>query len=198
MKFTRSIVLAAALVFAWATAGLAAHSVETCDKRIESFNYLVDYSGSMMMSFRDTGMSKVAAAKEIIKRVNAVVPDLGYEGGLYTFAPYGTVVNQGTWNRDNLAAGVDTLKDNLETFARFTPMGTGIQTHNSVISQMTPRAAVILVSDGESNRGVSPIDEVRAIYSANPNVCFHVISLATTPAGKATLAEIARLNACTV
>ncbi len=198
MKFARSIVLAAALVFVWATAGMAAHSVELCDKRIESFNYLVDYSGSMMMNFRDAGMSKEAAAKDIIKRVNAVVPDLGYEGGLYTFAPYGAVVNQGTWNRASLAAGVDTLKDNLETFARFTPMGTGIQTHNAVISQMTPRAAVILVSDGESNRGISPIDEVKAIYAANPNVCFHVISLATTPEGKATLDEIAKLNACTV
>ena len=51
MKFSRSIVLAVALIFAWATAGFAAHSAEICQKRIESFNYLVDYSGSMMMNF---------------------------------------------------------------------------------------------------------------------------------------------------
>ena len=87
-------------------------------------------------------------------------------------------MNQGPWVRSTLAAGVDSLKDNLETFARFTPMGDGIQAHNGIISQMTPRAAVILVSDGESNRGISPIDEVKAIYAANPNVCFHVISVA--------------------
>ncbi len=55
-------------------------------------------------------------------------------------------------------------------------MGDGIQAHNGIINHMTPRAAVILVSDGESNRGISPIDEVKAIYAANPNVCFHVIS----------------------
>ncbi len=198
MKLARSVVLAAALVFVWATVGFATHSVEKCDKRIESFNYLVDYSGSMMMNFRDTGMSKSAAAKQIIKRVNEIVPDLGYQGGLYTFAPYAAVVSQGTWNRTSLAAGADTVKDNLETFARFTPMGVGIQAHKSIIAQMPPRAAVILVSDGESNRGASPVDEVKAIYAANPNVCFHVISLATTPEGKATLEEIARLNACTV
>ena len=42
MKFSRSIVLAVALIFAWATAGFAAHSAEICQKRIESFNYLVD------------------------------------------------------------------------------------------------------------------------------------------------------------
>ena len=165
MKFSRSIVLAVALIFAWATAGFAAHSVEICQKRIESFNYLVDYSGSMMMNFPSVGKTKMAVAKEVIKRVNAVVPDLGYQGGLYTFAPYGAVVNQGPWVPSTLAAGVDSLKDNLETFARFTPMGDGIQAHNGIISQMTPRAAVILVSDGESNRGISAIDEVKAIYA---------------------------------
>ena len=163
MKFSRSIVLAVALIFAWATAGFAAHSAEICQKRIESFNYLVDYSGSMMMNFPSVGKTKMAVAKEVIKRVNDMVPELGYQGGLYTFAPYGAVVNQGPWVRSTLAAGVDSLKDNLETFARFTPMGDGIQAHNGIISQMTPRAAVILVSDGESNRGISPIDEVKAI-----------------------------------
>ena len=37
----------------------------------------------------------MAVAKEVIKRVNDMVPELGYQGGLYTFAPYGAVVNQG-------------------------------------------------------------------------------------------------------
>ena len=199
MKFSRSIVLAVALVFAWATAGFAAHSVELCDKRIESFNYLVDYSGSMMMNYPDLGKTKMAVAKEVMKRINDVaVPELGYQGGLYTFAPYGAVVNQGPWVRSTLAAGVDSLKDNLETFARFTPMGDGIQAHNGIISQMTPRAAVILVTDGETNRGISPIDEVKAIYASNPNVCFHIISVASSPEGQATLDAIAALNACTV
>ena len=198
MKFSRSIVLAVALVFAWATAGFAAHSVEKCEKRIESFNYMFDYSGSMMMSFKDLGMTKAAAAKKVMQRVNAMVPDLGYQGGLYAFAPYGAVVKQGPWNRAQLASGINALKDNLEVFGRFTPMGNGIQAHNAVISQMTPRAAVILVTDGESNRGVSPVDEVKAIYASNPNVCFHVISFATSPEGQATLNAIAALNSCTV
>ena len=110
MKFSRFIVLAVALIFAWATAGFAAHSVEISQKRIESFNYLVDYSGSMMMNFPSVGKTKMAVAKEVIKRVNAVVPDLGYQGGLYTFAPYGAVVNQGPWVPSTLAAGADSLR----------------------------------------------------------------------------------------
>ena len=77
MKFSRSIVLAVALIFAWATAGFAAHSAEICQKRIESFNYLVDYSGSMMMNFPSVGKTKMAVAKEVIKRVNDMVPERG-------------------------------------------------------------------------------------------------------------------------
>ena len=161
MKFSRSIVLAVALIFAWATAGFAAHSAEICQKRIESFNYLVDYSGSMMMNFPSVGKTKMAVAKEVIKRVNDMVPELGYSGRPVHLRSLRRGRESGPWVRSTLAAGVDSLKDNLETFARFTPMGDGIQAHNGIISQMTPRAAVILVSDGESNRGISPIDEVR-------------------------------------
>lgn len=199
MKFSRSIVLAVALVLAWATAGFAAHTVEQCDKRIESFNYLVDYSGSMMMKFPGMTETKMGVAKAVMQRINdAAVPELGYQGGLFTFAPYGPIVNQGPWDRESMAAGIASLKENLAIFGRFTPMGNGIQAHNAVISQMTPRAAVILVSDGESNRGISPLDEVKAIYASNPNVCFHVISVASSPEGQATLDAIAALNACSV
>lgn len=198
MKTTRSIVLAVALVFAWATAGFAAHTVETCAKRIESFNYLVDYSGSMMMKYKPLGQTKMAMAKQIINRVNEMVPGLEYQGGLFTFAPYNTIVPQGPWNRDAIAQGVNRLQENLEIFGRFTPMGNGIQAHDGVIKMMPPRAAVILVTDGVSNRGVNPVDEVRTVYASNPNVCFHIISLADTPEGERTIAEIAALNSCTV
>ena len=198
MKFTRIMALAVAAMLAWSTAGFAEHTPEKCEKRIESFTYLVDYSGSMMMSFRDTKLTKLAAGKQVLKSVNAAVAELGYEGGLYTFAPYGAIVKQGSWDRAALAAGIDKIKDNLETFGRMTPMGNGIVAHNDVIVAMPTRAAVILVSDGESNRGSDPVDEARAIYAANPNVCFHVISVATSPEGKAALEEIAKLNACSV
>lgn len=198
MKTTRSIVLAVTLVFAWATAGFAAHSVETCAKRIESFSYLVDYSGSMMMKYKPLGQTKMAIAKTVINRINEMVPGLDYQGGLYTFAPYNEIVAQGPWDRAAIAQGVSRLQENLEVFGRFTPMGNGIQAHDAVIKNMIPRAGVILVTDGASNRGVNPVDEVKAVYASNPNVCFHVISLADTEEGKRTIQEIAALNSCTV
>lgn len=198
MKITRSIVLAGALVLAWATAGFAAPSAQDCAKRVDSFNYLVDYSGSMMMNHKQAGTEKLVIAQKVVTKVNAATPALDYQGGLYTFAPYGTVVKQGPWNRDALAKGVNSLKTNLDTFARFTPMGDGMMQHQAVIKSMAPKSAVIIVSDGENNRGSDPVADAKAIYAANPNVVFHIISVADTAEGQATLDNIARLNSNTV
>ena len=80
MKFSRSIVLAVALIFAWATAGFAAHSAEICQKRIESFNYLVDYSGSMMMKNDKMKQDKIEVAKIALKRARQPVEVLHRNG----------------------------------------------------------------------------------------------------------------------
>ena len=198
MKITRSIVLAVALVFAWASAGMAVTPVQNCAKRIDSFNYLVDYSGSMMMNHQKVQEKKIVLAQLVMKRINDAMPALDFQGGLYTFAPYGYVVPQGPWTREAIDSGLAALKSNLEVFGRFTPMGTGIMDHDAVIKTMGPSAAVLLISDGMSNRGVDPVAEAKAVYAANPNVVFHIISLADTAEGQATLDAIAALNTNTV
>lgn len=55
----------------------------------------MDHSGSMMTNFPSVSRTKVTVAKEVIKRVNDMVPELGYQDGLYTFTPYDAVMNQG-------------------------------------------------------------------------------------------------------
>jgi OOP family OmpA-OmpF porin len=141
--------------------------------------------------------NKMELAKQALDRVNAAVPALDYSAGLYTFAPYGAVVEQGA-TVAGAAAGVAELVDDEAIFARLTPMGAGILDHSDVIAKMPKKAAVILVSDGESNQGVDPVAEARAVYDANPDVCFHIISLADTAEGKATLDKIAALFSCCV
>lgn len=195
MKLSRSLLLAFALVFAWATVGIAAPAPD-CSKKVESFNFLVDYSGSMMLNHKVTKSPKINLAKDLMTRINANIPALDYQGGLYTFAPYTTVVKQGPWNREALTRGIAGLKSTLEPFARFTPMGNGLLAHQDVIKTMPAKAAVLLISDGENNRGIDPVAEARAIYAGNPNVCFHVVSLADTPEGKATLDAISALSNC--
>ncbi|MDD6088376.1 MAG: OmpA family protein [Desulfovibrionaceae bacterium] len=199
MKFSRLVILTVALVFAWATSGFAFHSADQCEKRIDNFEYFVDYSGSMMMNYKTTGKSKMAVAKEVLQRVNdAAVVELGYKGGLNTFAPYSTVVPMGTWDRASMKAGISSLKSDLPVFGRFTPMGDGIADNAPVVAGMVSNSAVILVTDGGSNRGIDPVEEVKKLYAANPNVTFHVISLANDPEGQAVADAISALSSRSV
>ncbi len=198
MKALKTLAVATLLVMAWTTASFAAPNAAGLSKKIESFNFFVDYSGSMMMSHKELGKEKMQLAKDILTKVNTEIPALNYSGGLYTFAPYGEKLKQSPWDRDKMGLTIDALKIDLGIFDRLTEMGDGIQAHNKVVSGMTPKAGVIMISDGESNRGLDPVEQAKLMYQQNPHVCLHIISLADTPEGQAVLDKIAKINPCTV
>ncbi|MDR2076106.1 MAG: OmpA family protein [Desulfovibrio sp.] len=79
-------------------------------------------------------------------------------------------------------------------------MGDGIETWSNKLYGSLPRpTAVILVSDGESNTGYDPLAAAQDTLRANPGLCLHVISLADSPAGQATLDSISALQpSCSV
>ncbi|SHN71141.1 OmpA family protein [Desulfovibrio litoralis] len=167
-------------------------------RKVDSFTFFVDQSGSMMMTNKEVKLNKTELAKEVLKRVNNRIPDLGYAGGLHTFAPFSEVLTIAPYDKAKMDGAIASLKSNLDIYARFTPMGYGIDSFAPVASTMARPAAIILVTDGESNQGNDPVAEAQSVYAANPNVCFHIISLADTVKGKQVLDQIAALNACTV
>ena len=72
MKSLRLLALAAALVLSYAVAAAAAPV--NCPKKVESFDFVVDYSGSMMMKNDKLKLDKIAIAKSALTRVNASIP----------------------------------------------------------------------------------------------------------------------------
>ncbi len=188
------------IVFFVATFILLVHAITaraemTCKNHINSINYFVDYSGSMMMENPTLNEPKLNLAKEIILKMNGMMPEIpGLQVGLYTFAPYSAIVPQTTWIPCIIPAGVRKLNSDLEVFARFTTMGDGVQAFSPEIAKMKSSGVVLLISDGENNHGLDPVEEVRKVYQANPDICFHIISLADTAEGKAVLEKIAALN----
>lgn len=167
-------------------------------KKIDSFTFFVDQSGSMMQNSNDIQRVKMDVAKDVLARVNGKIPALGYAGGLHTFAGFKEIQPVVPYNQEQMAGSISTLRDNLDVFGRLTPMGRGLSSLKPVISNMARPAAIILVSDGMNNAGVDPVAEAQSIYAENPNVCFHIISLADNDEGKNTLNQIAALNSCTV
>ena len=76
MKSLRFLVLAAALVLSYAVAAAAAPV--NCTKKIESFDFVVDYSGSMMMKNTKLKKDKILVAKDIASmptsRISSLMP----------------------------------------------------------------------------------------------------------------------------
>jgi len=168
--------------------------VANCSKKVESFDFVVDYSGSMMMSYPKLKKVKIEVAKTLMIAINDRIPSLNFDGGLHTIAPASTIVPQGAWDRGALARGVTKIRSNFDIVGRMTPMGDGLKAHDSTFAGMKRKAAVILFSDGDNNRGSDPVAEVQSLYQMQRDLVVHVVSFADTKNGKATLDRIAALN----
>ncbi len=169
-----------------------------CGKKIASFNFVVDYSGSMMLSHELIDSPKVDIAKAVLARINSVIPELDYAGGLHTVAPTTSIVNQGPWNRAQMESALGQLHSNFKIFGRLTPIGSGLQSYEPWIASMQRNAAIILVTDGGNNRGINLVDEVRHMYAAQRGLVVHLVSFAQSPQEKETIAAVAALNPATI
>ncbi len=208
MRLLKSFVLAAAMVFAISSTAQAQQLCPNPTAKVDSFNFMVDYSGSMMMHYSPgdivytdgavASKEKIEMAKTIMQNINSKLAPLSYTAGLHTFSPFGQVLAQGPYNKEAFAAAVDSLDSGLDTFHRMTAVGDGIMNVSPAVQAMPGRSALILVSDGLNNRGSSPVEQARALYAANPNTVIHIISLADSAEGKAQLDQIAALNPNTV
>lgn len=193
-RFTLMALMAAMLMAFSATAG-AAQPVNCSAPSVQSFDFLLDYSGSMMMKHKHLAQNKFKLAKMILQRVNDRIPELGYTGSIHTFAADMEILPPQTYNRSVFGPAFDSLTSTYEVFNRLTPMGDGIaHWTNMLYASMPTPAAVIIVSDGENNRGIDPVGAAQAALAANPGLVFHVISLADTPEGQAVLDGITALR----
>lgn len=195
MKNVRILALAVAMVMCFAVAAVAA---PVCTKKVESFDVVVDYSGSMMMNEATLKQNKILVAKNVLTKMNAKIPALDYQGGLHTLSPNMTLINQGPWNRATMAQGISKLHSNFEIFGRMTAMGNGLKQYEPFISGMKRNGALILVTDGDNNRGVDLVATVKGIYATQRDMVVHIISFADTPNGKKIIAEVAKLNPETI
>ncbi len=167
--------------------------------KIDNFIYLVDQSGSMYMRHQECGeIRKMALAKQLLFAMNELIPELGYKGSLYLFAPFQPIVTPEVYSRAKFAAGIKQIKDDQEIFGRLTPMGLDIDSLDAVLASLPGKTAIIVISDGWSNIGPDPVGEARKLYAKYPNICIHVVALADRKEGKETLTALNKLNGCSI
>ncbi|MCL2123734.1 MAG: OmpA family protein [Desulfovibrionaceae bacterium] len=184
-----------ALILCWGGVAAAHQTLGAHIKCQDSFLFLVDYSGSMMMTHKVYKEEKIDVAKQAMAKINAKLPTLAYNAGLFTFAPKSTVVAAGAWDRAALNKGIWSLRNGRTIYGRLTPMGNDFAAQASAISALPGKTAIILLSDGEQNLGFrDPVAGAQAIYAANPNATIHIVSLADTKQGADALRQIAALK----
>lgn len=179
--------------------------------KAENFLFFVDQSGSMAMSAPSESQSSLAPSqdpnkqekfevgKEILKAINSDIPAMTTNAGMYTYAPFQEFSASSPYSKERMDQGIDELKSPKDIFGRLTPMGHGLKSLDSVLSGLSDRRAVILVTDGESNLGPKPLPVIEEMYAKyGDNICFHVISFAQTKAEKAMVEQIAAINPCSV
>ena len=156
-RFTLST-LVTLMIMAFAATAMAAQPVNCQQPKVNSFDFLLDYSGSMMMFHKHLMQNKFKLAKQVLHRVNERMPELGYTGSIHTFASDREVLPPQTYNRAVFGPRFQSLNQTYEVFNRLTPMGDGINHWTNALypSRPTP-AAVLIVSDGENNRCSYPL-----------------------------------------
>ena len=193
MKLNKLVVLSLLLVMFAATAAVAA---EQYVRKVDNFIILVDRSGSMDDKYPGSKLRKITLAKSILDRMNPMIPELGYKGGLDLAAPYKQLQGLETFAVASYGKSLAKVPNLIGSDP--TPLGVGLQNLEPTLKAATGRNAVIILSDGQANEGVDALKVAKGL-SEKYGVCFHTISFADTVNGNQKLLDsITALKSCGV
>jgi OOP family OmpA-OmpF porin len=177
------------------------HLIKTADNAI----ILFDSSDSMSKKFLDTGKSRYEIAKEALLKRNAYFPDLGYNFGLYLYSPWKAVYPVQPYNRDGLAAALNSLPEQPKGP---TMLQGGLRQLESVLKNLTGRTVVFVITDGtymdvggtrpgEPTKGKRP-GAIAKDLAKKYDVCFCVISTADDKASRQVIENVASVSPCSI
>jgi len=155
-----------------------------CSPKVDNFVLFVDQSGSMYQVHRDAGAVKEILAKQVLERMNGVIPEAGYQGALYMFAPFEAVMSPAPYMRAAINTGIERIPDSQPVAVRLTTMARGFEDLRPVVGGMSGKTAVIVFSDGADNGGRDPIAAARELQGGRADVCLHVVSFADSEHGR--------------
>ncbi len=170
-------------------------------KLADNFIVLYDASGSMADQFKE-GITKLDAERRIMLQQNIILPELGYNAGLYKFTPFKTYYDIQVYDRIAFQRAIDALPT-TETAGSFkgqpTPLAEGITKLDPILANLSGKTAIFIFTDGtytfDRVTKQRPLDAAKAL-AAKYDVCFYLISSATTPKAEKYLEDMASLNEC--
>ncbi len=172
------------------------------EKIADNFIIMYDSSSSMAAPYMGTSMTKVEAARQILIQKNQALPDLNWEAGIYSHTPglvplrhLKTYLPMQTYNKGKFGRYVHALPVNP---CGPTLLQGGLVALDEILADLSGRTVVFLFSDGlytDQRRFASPASIVAGLVDQH-DVCFAVISSATSERAIAVVNDIAGINDC--
>lgn len=197
--------------FFWAS-NVSANTIVQCGKTAESLAFILDVSGSMMERVADVKkeaeysisennseeITRMALVKSFLRKtVNAVEQKTKMSSALYTVAPYTELIPIANRSANDFSNSLSAIPDTLEVFGRSTWLGKRAQQQfNKALSKPE---AIVLITDGHFealNSEMSPVDNLKSFYNANPNTCIHIVSVAYRNEERAGIEALSGINDC--
>ena len=125
--------------------------------RVTNFVILVDQSGSMFDKYFGMEEVKAILAKKILLEMNDLIPDLDYTGAIQVFAPETTLIGPQKYDRTFFRNAIRNLPESGKVYGNLTPLGHAILHLDKIMNGFFGKTTVIIVSDGRSNQGMSPL-----------------------------------------
>jgi len=211
MEGNRKTLLIAVLLFTLSLAGCAGQQVRTMpafepvnltaegyDRRVDNFVILFDASSSM--GSRSMGLVKFETAKEFAKRLNLILPELGYRDAFISFGHHKSVSRKNTVKHHGLKPyATEDLIQSLEAVTKAggtTPMAKAIDANRGLLDGATGQIAVLMISDGLDMGGPVLEEAMRARETFGDRLCIYPILVGDDSAGRQLMQSLAQTTGC--
>jgi OOP family OmpA-OmpF porin len=154
---------------------------------------MFDGSSSMGDMFKDTNTSKIRILKESLQTRNTYIPNLGYNFGLYEYAPkFKEVHAVQPYNRQRFADALNQLPSKADGP---TLLQRGLVKIEPVLQRLSGRTVVFLFTDGTYSDSRDPAKKAQELADKY-NVCFILVGTADTKEAESFLQKMASVNQC--
>jgi len=148
------------------------------------------------------GVQKLDAELQIMQQQSAILPELGYMAGLYTFTPFKAYYEMQSYNQEAFQQAIDKLPS-TKTAGNFagqpTPLAEGIAQLDPILAKLQGKTAVFIFSDGtytfDKVTRKRPLDVAKPLVDKY-DVCLYLVSSASSAKAEKLLNDLAALNEC--
>jgi OOP family OmpA-OmpF porin len=170
-------------------------------KTADNFIVMFDTSSSTNEMVPGKNISKIKAAKMVLKENNEWLPDLGYKAGLYIYTDNKTlmgsfkeIVGMQDYNRARFATAIDQLPEKGQGPAMLQPGLSGLR---KLLTGLSGKTVVFIFTDGNfsQTRGTKKPLQIAQELAKSHDVSFYLVSSATAKAEKGLLQAVSKVNA---